>query len=347
MFRECIELEENCIISAEDPPFLVAEIGLNHNNDIEIGKRTIEAAAKSGAKAVKFQTYHTDFFISRDIDDAKPLYEIFKRYELNEEKHRIFQKIALDNGLVFFSTPLDPGSVDFLVSLGVPALKIASGDIVNSELLAKAASTGLPIFLSTGASTLLEVIRAMEFLKDCNVKSLCLMHCISLYPPPYKMMNMRTISFYHDLTDGPIGFSDHSQGSIAPIMAVTLGASVIEKHFTLDKNLPGPDHKISADPHELKQISESIRIAYEMRGNRGKLLSSMEEESHYLGRRSLYIDPSGKLRSLRPNLHKLSQNYPESWEYLFLSGRLDLKPIPNRTRPIEIQDIQADSKGFS
>lgn len=315
MFQECIELKENTIISREDPPFLVAEIGLNHNNDLEIGKRTIQAAADSGAQAVKFQSYVCDRFISPDVEDARFLYDIFKQYELNEQSHRIFQKTAEDLGLVFFSTPLDVESVDLLESLGVPAMKVASGDLVNPELLDRVARTRLPIFLSTGASTLSEVIRALEFLKDRDVESLCLMHCVSLYPTPPDCLNLQTIQLYKDLTDGPIGFSDHSAGYLGASLAVAYEACVIEKHFTLDKKLDGPDHGISADPQELRQLSDHIQLAYEMRGVKKKILLPSEEKSYYYGRRSLYLDPSGIVRAMRPNMHTRDSRYMEAWEY--------------------------------
>ncbi|MCC5813246.1 MAG: N-acetylneuraminate synthase family protein [Leptospira sp.] len=337
MFTEIIELEENTIISSEDPPFLVAEIGLNHNNDLDIGKKTIEAAAKSGAKAVKFQTYITEHFIAQDQEKSKFLYDIFKKYELDEKSHREFQKVAHDNGLSFFSTPLDVESVDLLVNLQVPALKIASGDIVNSELLSKVAATKLPIFLSTGASTLSEVIRALEFLKDWDVESLCLMHCVSLYPAPADSLNLQALDLYKELTDGPIGFSDHSAGDIASIIAVGMGASVIEKHFTLDKNLPGPDHQISCDPTELKTLSDRILTAYEMRGIKKKVLHKDEEKSYFFGRRSLYVDHAGKLRAKRPNLHVDDSKIIEAWEYMnYQDKKFEEKIETGKNLPISI-----------
>jgi sialic acid synthase SpsE len=321
MFQEFIELEENTVISREDPPFLVAEIGLNHNNDLEIGKRTIEAAAEAGANAVKFQTYRTEYFVSKDVENAKFLFDIFKKYELSEKYHREFQKTARDLGLIFFSTPLDVESVNLLTGLQVPAFKIASGDIVNPELLEKVAETKLPIFLSTGASTLSEVIRAIEFLKDLDVESLCLMHCVSLYPTPADMLNLQTILLYKDFTEGPIGFSDHSVGFLASAIAVGYEAAVIEKHFTLDKKLDGPDHSISVNPQELKILSDNIQLAYEMRGVKKKILLPKEEASHYYGRRSLYLDPEGQLRAMRPNLHIENLSIRDAWDYLTLDTK--------------------------
>jgi sialic acid synthase SpsE len=334
MFQEFIELKENTIISRQDPPFLIAEIGLNHNNDLELGKKTIQAAAKSGAQAVKFQTYQVDQFISKSNPDAKFLYDIFAKYQLSEESHRVFQKTAEDLGLIFFSTPLDLESVDFLVQLGVPALKVASGDLVNSELLDSIASAKLPIFLSTGASSLSEVIRALEFLKDRDVESLCLMHCVSLYPTPPENVQVSTIQLYKDFTDGPLGFSDHSQGTLASALAVAMEASVIEKHFTLDKNLDGPDHSISLNPEEFQRLADDIRTAYLMRGEKKKVLTKEEEKGHFWGRRSLYIDTDGKVRSLRPAIHLRDSQCLEAWEYIHLEESEKVRSVPEQITPL-------------
>lgn len=339
MFQEFIEIEENLIISSEDPPFLVAEIGLNHNNDLELGKRTIEAAAKAGVSAVKFQSYKTDQFINSNSEEARFLFDIFKKYELNEKFHREFQKTALDNGVCFFSTPLDVGSVDLLVDLKVPIIKIASGDIVNSELLDKVAKTKIPIFLSTGAASLSEIIRALEYLKDREVESLCLMHCVSMYPTPYENLNLKTLILFKDLTEGPIGFSDHSAGTIAAPIAIALDASVIEKHFTLDRNLEGPDHSISINPVEMKQIYENINLAFDMKGEKKKIISKQEEESYFFGRRSLYASPDGNLISLRPNLNVKDKSILKAWEFT----NFDNKKESNQTgkfKPIRRSDIK-------
>lgn len=299
-------------ISPFAPPFLVAEIGLNHNNDLELGKRTIQAAAKAGAHAVKFQTYKTEEFIDQTNSESKFLYNIFKQYELSEKFHREFQRVAQDEGVIFFSTPLCESAVDLLVSLDVPVLKIASGDIVNKQLLNKISSTKRPIFLSTGASQLFEVIRALEFLAERNVKDLCLFHCVSMYPAPFEKLNLQTISFYQEILSCPIGFSDHSSGSLASGIAVGLGACVIEKHFTLDKTLPGPDHSISLDPNEWKQLSETTQLAYVMRGEKTKIIHEEEKQSHFFGRRSLY-QKNNKWIALRPAQHLKDFSYSDSW----------------------------------
>lgn len=339
MFQEFIEIEENLIISSEDPPFLVAEIGLNHNNDLDLGKRTIEAAALAGVSAVKFQSYNTEMFINKDDDQAKFLYDIFKQYELNEKFHREFQKTAKDNGVIFFSTPLDGVSVDLLADLKVPIMKIASGDIVNSELLDKVAMTKIPIFLSTGASSLSEIIRALEYLKDREVESLCLMHCVSMYPTPFENLNLKTLTLFKDLTDGPIGFSDHSAGTLAAPIAIAMDAAVIEKHFTLDKNLDGPDHSISINPNEMKQIYENINLAFDMKGEKKKIITKQEEESYLFGRRSLYCSPEGKLISLRPNLNVKDKNILKAWEYTNFENKLKSNQT-GQNIPIRRSDIK-------
>jgi sialic acid synthase SpsE len=314
MFQESIHVD-NYHITRESSPFFVAEIGLNHNADLEIGKRTIESAKKSGAHAVKFQTYITDNFIHPNREDVKFLYDIFKKYELNEKLHREFQKTAHDLGLVFFSTPLDPESCDLLQSLNVPVIKIASGDIVNPELLSKAASLKKPIFLSTGASRESEVVQALEFLKDQDVEELCLFHCISQYPAPPENLNLKTLDLLSQFTDGPLGFSDHSSGGLASALAIGMGASVIEKHYTLDHNLDGPDHTISLNPSQFLEMTKLSNEAHQMRGKAIRQPNSSEKAGWFYGRRSLY-QINGKWRSMRPALHTKDPSIPTAWDWV-------------------------------
>jgi N,N'-diacetyllegionaminate synthase len=304
---------ENHTISRNSPPFLVAEIGLNHNNNEEIGKKTIQEAKKAGVHAVKFQSYITEEFIDPKNSEAKFLFDIFKQYELSESLHKKFQQTAADEGLVFFSTPLCESSVDLLVSLKVPVLKIASGDIVNFSLIKKCNSTGLPIFLSTGAADFFEVTRAIDFLKNNHTKNLCLMHCVSLYPTPLNKLNLNVISTYKNLYDIPIGFSDHSAGITAGIVSVSLGATVIEKHFTLDKTLPGPDHTISINPEEMNYFSAELQYAYTTLGESNKFAQPEEINGRYYGRRSTYSSDH-KILALRPALHIKDDSILDSWE---------------------------------
>ncbi|MBE7412624.1 MAG: N-acetylneuraminate synthase family protein [Leptospiraceae bacterium] len=305
-------------IGGDLSPFLIAEIGLNHNGDLDIGKRTIAEAGKCGATAVKFQSYITEEFINKSNPDAKFLFDIFKQYELSEKMHREFQKTALDEGLEFFSTPLCETSVDFLVSLNVPILKIASGDIVNFQLLEKCASTKIPIFLSTGAAELSEIVKSLEYLQENEVSELCLMHCVSVYPAPIESLNLKTILLLQEIANCPVGFSDHSEGSIGATIAIAYNASVIEKHFTLDKSLPGPDHCISVSPEEFRVFSKNCKEAFLARGKKAKVLHEKEKESKFFGRRSLYIDKNKNPIALRPNLSVKDRAILDSKDYIKL-----------------------------
>ncbi|MCB1190384.1 MAG: N-acetylneuraminate synthase family protein [Leptospiraceae bacterium] len=313
-FQNTIRINSQIIIGENEKPFIVAEIGLNHNNDLELGRRTIQAAKKSGANAVKFQSYTTEEFIDKNNVEAKFLFDIFKQYELNEKFHREFQKTATEEGLEFFSTPLCSSAVDLLVSLNVPILKIASGDLVNSQLLEKCASTKLPIFLSTGASEFFEIARSLEYLKSLDVKQLCLFHCVSLYPTPAENLNLKTIELFKKIVSCPVGFSDHSSGFLGAVIAIGLGASVIEKHFTMDKNLPGPDHTISADPNEFQEMVNHCQTAYQMLGKERFIPEKREIEGRFFGRRSLYQNESNQSWiPLRPAIHLKDKKFPEAW----------------------------------
>ena len=326
---------ENHSIGADAPPFVVAEIGLNHNNNPEIGKKTISAAKKAGANAVKFQSYITGEFIDQTNPDATFLFDIFKKYELSEKDHLLYQQTAKDEGLVFFSTPLCTTSLDFLLSIKVPAIKIASGDIVNADLLAEAAKSGLPILLSTGASDLPEIQRALDFLDDKQVRDLCLLHCVSLYPTRAEDLNLSNITAFQKMTNAPVGFSDHSHGHDGVIAAVALGARVIEKHFTLDKKLDGPDHTISSDPGEFLQYVQKAHIAWEMTGSPRKQALPDEVKGRYFGRRSLYMSPNGKILPLRPDLSINDTSIANSWDITrpkFLSPDV----TENRNKPVKI-----------
>ncbi len=341
MFKKDFTIGKNKrLIGGKEKPFLVAEIGLNHNSDLEIGKKTIAAAKKSGAHAVKFQSYITEEFIDETNKEAKFLFDIFKQYELSEKMHREFQRIAHDEGLEFFSTPLCCSSVDLLVSLNVPVLKIASGDIVNPQLLEKCASTRIPLFLSSGAADLSEIVSALELLKNNGVSELCLMHCVSVYPAPIASLNLRTLQLLQEITKGPVGFSDHSEGSSAAVVAIAYDACVIEKHFTLDKNLPGPDHGISASPSELKEYSLKCEEAFLAKGQTMKILHEKEKDSRFFGRRSLYFDKNKSPIALRPNLSIKDKSILQSGDYLKLKEISPTFSNPESSTPIHFKDLE-------
>lgn len=322
----------NKTLNRNSSPYLVAEIGLNHNANLEIGKRTIEKAKESGAHAVKFQTYRTEEFIDSKNPEVKFLFDIFKQYELNESFHREFQKTALDLGLDFFSTPLCESAVDLLSSLQVPIFKIASGDIVNLPLLNKVIQTGKPIIVSTGAALPEEVIRAISKFQKEAVE-ICLLHCVSMYPTPLDKVNLQSIPYYLDTTDYVVGFSDHSDGTLASSVAIGLGAVVIEKHFTLDRSLDGPDHTISMDPVSFRKLADDTQQGFLMRGVYGKNTHTEETSGWFYGRRSLYKQ-NQQILSLRPALHTKDKTVLDSWELdkvgdpsLLPEGPIHLTPI--------------------
>ncbi|XDD48966.1 N-acetylneuraminate synthase family protein [Leptospira sp. WS92.C1] len=313
-FKKEFSIAPKVNVGLDHPPIVVAEIGLNHNNDEEIGKRTIAAAKQAGAQAVKFQSYITEEFIDVHNPNAKILVDIFKKYELSETLHRKFQKVAKDEGLIFFSTPLCVSSLKLLVSLGVPAIKIASGDVTNKTLLKETAKTKLPVILSSGAAELYELNRAISFLEQEGTENLCLLHCISLYPTPPEKANLKVIETFQNLYSLPVGFSDHTSGHIASTVAVSLGACMIEKHFTLDHNLDGPDHGISANPGQLKEVCDSSFLAWKMKGNGEKKPWKEEVDGRFFGRRALYADANGSPIALRPDLTQKEFQYLGSWE---------------------------------
>lgn len=287
------------IISKSNRPYLIAEIGLNHNKNMELAVKTIQTAAECGANAVKFQSYSIDSFINKDAPGVQALYSIFKKLELNFMEHNVLRDEAKKAGIDFISTPLTTDWVENLFSLKVPFFKIASGDINNYMLLKEIVKKNIPAIVSTGNSKLSEIESAAAFFRLYDKKDVIFLHCISEYPTSTHNLNLSTIPFLEQQFGILPGFSDHTIGSDAAFGAVNLGAVVIEKHFTMDKNLPGPDHKISSNPEELRDLREKIDLAYEMRGE-PRLEPYMEEKnSDVLGKRSIY-NINGKIIAMRP-----------------------------------------------
>lgn len=241
-------------VGAGHPVFVVAEVGINHGGSVEMAKQLVEAVAKSGADAVKFQTYRTEKRVARD----SPIFDILKKCELGEAAHRELVRVARDVGVPFFSTPFDPESVELLESLGVPAYKIASFDIVNLSLIRAAAAKGRPLIVSRGMADVGEVDCAVEVMEKARIPYM-LLHCVSAYPLKPEDANLRIIATLQRRYACPVGYSDHTIGIEVPALAVAAGACAIEKHFTLDRNTPGPDHALSADPKDLRAMVERIR----------------------------------------------------------------------------------------
>lgn len=291
-------------ISPVEKPFLIAEFGLNHNRDLDLAKKMADAAHESGVNAIKLQSYTTEFFIDRRFENVHALYDIFAGLELDEDFHRRLRDHAVAKGLMFFSTPLTVDWVGKLSALEVPAFKIASGDINNWPLLKAVAAAKRPLLVSTGAASDTEVRAAVNFLEAEKVAEYALLHCVSLYPTPENKANISRLHRLAEIlptgTSRPLGFSDHTEGVHAAFAAVIAGAQIIEKHFTLDENLPGPDQKMSFNPSEMKELRREIDRAHELRGAATNADCHKEETaSDYYGKRSMY-DYEGQKLAMRP-----------------------------------------------
>ncbi len=280
-----------------EPCFIIAEAGVNHNGDINLAKKLIDAAREAGADAVKFQTFKAEEVVTPDAEKAgyqkettspdESQLEMIKRLELSEKDFEALAGYAGEKGIIFLSTAFDRGSVDLLERLGLPAFKIPSGEINNFPFLKYIASKGKPVILSTGMSTLKEVEEAVSVIRGEGIEKIVLLHCVSCYPARIEDTNLRAMETLRQTFDLPVGLSDHSSGVIMSIAAVALGARVIEKHFTLDKDLPGPDHKASLDPQELKEMVGAIREVERALGDGVKRPVAAEEEIKMVARRSV------------------------------------------------------------
>ncbi len=289
-------------ISPDQRPFLIAEFGLNHNRDLDLAKRMADAAQASGVDAVKLQSYTTRFFINREFENVHGLYDIFAGLELEEVFHEKLRDHVVSLGMTFFSTPLTEDQVPMLDRLGVPAFKIASGDVNNWPLIDAAAGCNKPLIVSTGAASQTEVVAAIDHLNRVAPQRYVLLHCVSLYPTANDQANIGRMLRIAGLAPAntPIGFSDHTTGTEAAFAAVACGAQIIEKHFTLDKTLPGPDQAMSSDPNEISQLRREIDLAHQIRGQATNAdCHAAETQSDYYGKRSLY-EFEGQVRAMRP-----------------------------------------------
>lgn len=256
---------EDRYIGEEEPCFIIAEAGVNHNGDVELAKKLIDVAKDSGADAVKFQTFTTEGLLSKNIvvpkhiKSRESLFETIKKLELSEEEHYELSEYCKRKGIIFMSTPMDNKSVDLLDNIGVPVFKVASCDLDNLPLLKHIAKKARTIILSTGMGTISEVGEAVEVIKSNGNDDIILLHCVSAYPPRVEEVNLRAINTLRNAFKLPVGYSDHTIGITIPLAAVAMGANVIEKHFTLDKTMEGPDHAVSADPVDLKNLVSGIR----------------------------------------------------------------------------------------
>ena len=281
------------LLGTGHPTFVVAEIGFNHNGDVELAKRMIESAAESGADAVKLQTFVASEMISNTLmgDDPDhpgnkiPFYEFFQRYELSREDYKTLMTHAQALNIPLFSTPFDGASLDMLVELGVPTLKIASPDLTYTPFLERVAETGLPVVLSTGMASEEEIAQALQSLR--KAKSVILLHCVSNYPSQYEEMNLACMASLRKRFKFPVGLSDHTLDNMSALVAASLGAVMIEKHFTLDRKMPGVDQSISMQPEDLRELKSDILNVTKILGDNEKIIQKSEISVKQSARRSL------------------------------------------------------------
>ncbi len=279
------------------PVFVVAEAGVNHNGDPALARRLVDAAVAAGADAVKFQTFRSEPLVSRTAPKAayqrettgagESQQEMLKRLELSLDHQAALRDHCAKRGILFFSSPFDEASADALEALGVLLFKIPSGEITNFPFLRHVARKGKPIILSTGMSTLEEVARAVAEIRAAGDPPLALLHCLSAYPAPAAEMNLRAMDTLRERFDCPVGLSDHTLGIEVAVAAAARGAAIVEKHFTLDKALPGPDHRTSLDPDELRHLVTAIRSVETALGDGEKRPMPSEADTRRVARKSL------------------------------------------------------------
>ncbi|MDO8482078.1 MAG: FAD-dependent oxidoreductase [bacterium] len=305
-FNQLVALGEH-VVGGKSPAFIIAEAGLNHNGSLKLALELVDAAKDAGCSAVKFQTYRAQNRISRAvkgnryaeelIDTEETTYNMLERLELSKYEHEKLFAYAQKKGIEIFSTPFDMESVDLLESLGVSFYKISSMDLVNLPLIKKVAETGKPLIISTGMSTLGQIEDAVDVVRDVGNKNLILLHCVSSYPAAAQDMNLAVMDMLRKTFGVPVGLSDHSIGITVASVALALGAEVVERHFTLDRFMEGPDHILSSDPEEMKELVRFGRLLPVIRGTPHKVIMGSERETINRFKKCLYaaVDiPAGK-----------------------------------------------------
>jgi N,N'-diacetyllegionaminate synthase len=284
-------------VGADRPALVIAEAGVNHNGDAVLARRLIDAAAASGADVVKFQTFTAERVASADApkaayqlettDRGQSQLELLRSLELPGPTLSELRDYASSRGIAFASTPFDHDAIDLLVDLGVPFLKVPSGEITNRPFLEHVGRTGLPVILSTGMSYLDEVTEAIDVLGRAGAADIAVLQCVSNYPAAPADVNLRAMAALESATGRPAGLSDHTSGLAIPFAAVAIGACIIEKHFTLDRALPGPDHRASLEPAELNALVAGIRDVQAALGDGIKRPVEAESDTRLVARRSV------------------------------------------------------------
>lgn len=279
--------------------FVIAEIGVNHNGSIEIAKRLITEAKKAGADAVKFQTFTAESLVSHGTpkvkyqrvttDHDESHFDMIKSLELSRQDHLPLIEFCEEVGITFISTPYDVGSAEFLDKLGVEIFKTASADITDFVLHEFLASTGKPVIISTGMATMQEIEEVLRLYDLKNSSDIYLLHCVSNYPCSYSSLNLNVMTTLKEKFGLPVGYSDHAVGPYPAVASVALGAQVIEKHFTLDKDWEGPDHRASSTPDEFAELVLAIRTCEASLGSSAKEVQAEEMEMRKVSRKSIFL----------------------------------------------------------
>lgn len=283
-----------------DRTIIIAEAGVNHNGSMEMAKAMVDVAADAGVDYIKFQTFKSELLVTSQAQQAdyqkrqakeedNSQLSMLRKLELSEENHYELIDYCNERGVKFLSTAFDFKSLEFLSSLNLDFWKIPSGEITNYPYLKKIAQTHLPVVMSTGMCTNEDIERALNVIVNngVSIKDIILLHCNTQYPTPYSDVNLRAMAEMRERFGVKVGYSDHTEGIDVPIAAVALGACVIEKHFTLDRTLPGPDHRASLEPHELKRMVEAIRNVETALGRANKQVTSSESVNIIAARKSI------------------------------------------------------------
>jgi N-acetylneuraminate synthase len=332
------------VLGPGHPPYVVAELSANHGGSLERALDTLKAAKAAGADAVKLQTYtpdtmtldvdHPDFVIKGGLWDGRKLYDLYQEAQTPLDWHRALFERARSLGITIFSTPFDDTAVDFLEALDTPAYKIASFELLDHALIARAASTGKPLIISTGMASQAEISEAIEAAKGAGCQQLLLLHCVSGYPTPVDQINLRRIPALSAETGLPIGLSDHTLGVEVSVAAVAMGACLIEKHFTLARSDGGPDAAFSLEPEEFARLTHGAASAFAALGD-GLSARSASEKANMPFRRSIYVVKdiaqgevftADNLRAVRPGYGLPPKHLPE------VLGRSARVPLSRGTR---------------
>lgn len=288
--------------------FIIAEAGVNHNGSIEIARKLVDEAALAGADAVKFQTFKAENLVCRNAkkadyqmettDGNESQFDMLKKLELTPDMHRELIEYCSQKKIMFLSTPFDIDSLRYLLQCGIEIIKIPSGEITNYPYLREVGRTGRPVILSSGMSGLDEVKAAVNVLREYGSKDITVLHCNTEYPTPYSDVNLKAMLTIKEELGVAVGYSDHTPGIEVAVAATALGAVVIEKHFTLDKNMQGPDHKASLEPHELCEMIRQIRNVELALGDGLKVPSESEKKNIDIVRKSIVAKKVIKLGDL-------------------------------------------------